>query len=301
MFESAFVARREIGMKEIRGRVAVVTGGASGIGLGMAKAFADAGAKIVLADIEAEAAETAAEELRKGGAEAVGIACDVADPASVDALREETLSTYGAVHVLCNNAGVGGGGAVAIWDQPADEWKWVMGVNVDGVIHGIQRFVPVMIEQAEGGHVVNTASMAGLLEGGGIYGVSKHAVVALSEAMYRDVRNRHLPIGVSVLCPGWVNTRIMESERNRPEAPRPTAELDTPEVQQIRAFVASQIEHGMDAAEVGRIVLAAIQEERFYVLTHPWQDMVRNRMEHILDGKNPESLLQFPTTDEDAS
>lgn len=288
-------------MKDLRDRVAVVTGGASGIGLGMAKALASAGARLVLADIESEAAETAAQDLRDDGADAVGIACDVADPSSVDALCEETLSTYGGVHVLCNNAGVGGSAAVPIWDQPPDEWKWVMGVNVDGVVHGIQRFVPIMIEQGDGGHVVNTASMAGLLEGGGIYGVTKHAVVALSEAMYRDARQRNLPIGVSVLCPGWVNTRIMESERNRPEAPRAATEVDTPEAQLIRAFVASQIEQGLDPVDVGRIVLSAIQEDRFYILTHPWEAMIRNRMEHILDGKNPESMLQLPTSGEDAS
>lgn len=278
-------------MKELRDRVAVVTGGASGIGLGIAKALAAEGAKLVIADIQADAIQPACDVLRQEGAEAVGVCCDVSDPASVDALRDEALTTFGAVHVLCNNAGVAGGNPAPIWEQPPDEWDWVMGVNVQGVIHGIQRFVPVMIEQGAGGHVVNTASIAGLIEGGGIYGVSKHAVVALSEAMHRDLAQRGLPIGVSVLCPGWVNTRIMESERNRPEAPRETSESDDPLNQLMRDHVAEQIRKGLDPLEVGRIVVAAIHEERFYVLTHAWEDMIRNRMEHILEGKNPEAIM----------
>ena len=288
-------------MKELRDRVAVVTGGASGIGLGMARALAGAGAKVVLADIEPEPLEEAARDLRDGGAEAIGVSCDVSDPSSVDALRDEALSAYGAVHVLCNNAGVGGGSPAPIWDQPPDEWDWVMGVNLNGVIHGIQRFVPVMVEQGDGGHVVNTASMAGLVTGGGIYGVTKHAVVALSEAMFRDAKLRRLPIGVSVLCPGWVSTRIHESERNRPEAPRATPESLSPFVQKVREHAVEQIRKGMDPDEVGRVVLAAIREERFYVLTHPWQALIRGRMEHILDGRDPAMLLPPGFAQDDAS
>jgi NAD(P)-dependent dehydrogenase (short-subunit alcohol dehydrogenase family) len=261
-------------MKELRDRVAVVTGGASGIGLGMARALADAGAKLVLADIEEEPLSAATKALREAGAEAVGVRCDVSDASSVDALRDETLSSYGAVHVLCNNAGVGGGNPAPIWDQPTEEWDWVMGVNLDGVIHGIQRFVPVMVEQGVPGHVVNTASIAGLVNGAGIYGVTKHAVVALSEAMYRDAQARGLPIGVSVLCPGWVNTRIHEAERNRPEAPRETQAPLDPIVQQMRDFVVQQIQQGMDPKDVGRQVVAAIRENRFYILTHPGHQRV---------------------------
>jgi len=278
-------------MKELQKRVAVVTGGASGIGLGMAKALAAEGARLVLGDIEPGPVEAAAAALREDGAEAVGVTCDVSDPASLDRLRDETLSTYGAVHVLCNNAGVGGGNPAPIWDQPPDEWDWVMGVNLHGVVHGIQRFVPVMVEQGEGGHVVNTASIAGLIEGGGIYGVTKHAVVALSEAMHRDARLRGLPIGVSVLCPGWVNTRILESERNRPEAPRETPESANPLLQQARELATQAVRQGMDPDEVGRLVVEAIRSERFYILTHPWEAMIRNRMEHILAGQNPEAMM----------
>lgn len=278
-------------MKDLKDRIAVVTGGASGMGLGMARAFADAGARLVLADIEAEPLEAAAAGLRDAGAEAIGIPCDVSDSESVAALRDQTLQAYGAVHVLCNNAGVGGGNPGAIWEQPPEEWDWVMGVNLQGVIHGIRHFVPAIVEQDGGGHVVNTASIAGLIEGGGIYGVTKHAVVALSEAMLRDARGRGLPLGVSVLCPGWVNTRILESERNRPEAPRPTPDAANPLVQQMRDFAAAQVRAGMDPDEVGRIVLGAIQEDRFYILTHAWHEMIRNRMENILEGRNPEPMM----------
>ncbi len=278
-------------MEQLRDRVAVVTGAASGIGLGMARALAAEGAKVVLADIEAGPLEAAAAGLRETGAKVTPVRCDVADAASVDALRDETLSVYGAVHVLCNNAGVGGGLPLPIWEQPAEEWDWVMGVNLDGVIHGIQRFVPLMVEQGEGGHVVNTSSIAGLAAGNGIYGVSKHAVVALSESMYRDAQMRGLPIGVSVLCPGWVSTRIMESERNRPEAPREVPEALVAITQQMRALVDEQVSQGMDPDEVGRQVVAAIREERFYILTHPWQAMIESRMRHILDGTNPEAVM----------
>jgi NAD(P)-dependent dehydrogenase (short-subunit alcohol dehydrogenase family) len=278
-------------VEQIRDRVAVVTGGASGIGLGMARALAGAGAKLVLADIEQEPLEAAARGLADDGADVVGVVCDVADPKSVDRLRDETLSAFGAVHVLCNNAGVGGDSTSAIWEQPAGEWDWVMGVNLRGVIHGIQRFMPLMVEQGAGGHVVNTASMAGLVEGAGIYGVTKHAVVALSESIYRDVQMRGLPIGVSVLCPGWVNTRIMESGRNRPEAPRPAEEAPNPMLQQFLDAFAEQVRNGMDPDEVGRLVVAAIEEERFYVLPHRWEEMIRNRLEHILEGKNPVPIM----------
>ncbi len=277
-------------MKDLRDRIAVVTGGASGMGLGMARAFADAGARIVLADIEAEPLEAAADGLRQNGADAIGVVCDVSDSDSVASLRDQALQAHGAVHVLCNNAGVGGGNPGAIWEQPPDEWDWVMGVNLHGVIYGIRHFVPAILESG-GGHVVNTASMAGLIEGGGIYGVTKHAVVALSEAMLRDAQGRGLPLGVSVLCPGWVNTRIMQSERNRPEAPRPSPEAENPIAQQLRAFAEAQVRAGMDPDEVGRIVLQAIQDERFYILTHAWEEMIRNRMEHIVEGQNPEPLM----------
>jgi NAD(P)-dependent dehydrogenase (short-subunit alcohol dehydrogenase family) len=277
-----------IEVKELGGRVAVVTGGASGIGLGMATAFAAEGMKVVLADIEAEPLARAVAGLEGDGAEALGVECDVSKASDVNALRDRALAQFGAVHVVCNNAGVSGSATGATWEAPPDEWDWVMGVNVSGVIHGIRTFVPVMIEQKDEGHVINTASMAGLMPGMGIYGVTKHAVVALSESMFGELSARGLPIGVSVLCPGWVRTRIIESERNRPESPRPDPGELAPEAEQMRQIVAGLIEAGLDPNEVGKMVASAIRDSRFYVLTHPsWKNTIRNRMENILEGRDP--------------
>jgi NAD(P)-dependent dehydrogenase (short-subunit alcohol dehydrogenase family) len=204
-------------------------------------------------------------------------------------LRDEALSRFGAVHVLCNNAGVAGGaGGSATWEAPQSDWDWVMGVNVMGVVYGLRHFIPVMIEQGEPAHVVNTASMAGLVHGMGIYGVTKHAVVALSESTFNELRARGHTIGVSVLCPGWVRTRILESERNRPEAPRPAPGPQRPEAAMMRELVGQMIEKGMDPHDVGRLVADSIESERFYVLPHPeWLNVVENRMRRILDQDDP--------------
>ncbi|MDG2336224.1 MAG: SDR family NAD(P)-dependent oxidoreductase [Myxococcota bacterium] len=288
-------------MKELRGRVAVVTGAASGIGLGMAKALCAEGARVVLADIEQAPLTEATAQLRDSGADVTSVCCDVANEASMDDLRDETLAAYGAVHVLCNNAGVAGGLPLPIWEQPSEEWDWVMGVNFNAVLQGIRRFVPLMVEQNEGGHVVNTASIAGLVVARGIYGVSKHAVVALSEAIYRDMEDRKLPIGVSVLCPGWVNTRIIESERNRPEAPRAMPEADNPLVGQMRKLVEQNIKDGLDPDDVGRQVVDAIHEDRFYILTHDWFEMIESRLRPIIAGSNPETFQIPIAPDEDES
>lgn len=285
-------------MRELSGRVAVVTGGASGIGFGMARAFAAEGMKLVLADVEAEPLERATAELASGGAEAIGEVCDVSKAEALHALRDRTLSQYGAVHVLCNNAGVGGSGMAALWEAPDDEWDWVVGVNLMGVLHGIRSFVPVMVEQGGPGHVVNTASVAGLIHGAGIYGITKHAVVAMSEALFAQLRGRGLPIGVSVLCPGWVNTRIMESERNRPEAPRPEAGARAAEFEAIRRVMEGFVKRGLDPVEVGKQVVESIRKERFYVLTHPhWSNMIENRMRTILEGRDPIPVAPADTRD----
>jgi NAD(P)-dependent dehydrogenase (short-subunit alcohol dehydrogenase family) len=275
-------------MKELVDRVAVVTGGASGIGLGMARAFAEQGMKIVLADVEAGALEEALSSLTSDGADAIAVECDVSELASLEALRDRTLSQYGAVHVLCSNAGVSGSSAGSLWEAPQQEWDWLVGVNVNGVLYGLRSFVPAMIEQGAPGHVVNTASMAGLIHGAGIYGITKHAVVAMSEALWGQLRARGHPIGVSVLCPGWVRTRIMESERNRPEAPRPDLGPHAAESAAVRQLIAGLVERGLDPLEVGRLVVRSIQEQRFYVLSHPtWINMVQNRMDTIASGRDP--------------
>ncbi len=273
-------------MKEIEGRVAVVTGGASGIGRGMAQAFLDSGMKVVIADVEEAALASTQSELAAQG-DVVGIRCDVSKASEVDALARQAVEAFGAVHVLCNNAGVAGSAPGGIWEAPLDEWDWVMGVNVMGVVHGIRSFVPILLDQGEGGHVVNTASMAGLIPGGGIYGVTKHAVVALSESLWSQLAMRDPSVRASVLCPGWVNTRIIESERNRPETPRPDPGPAAPQMEAMRKVVEGLVQSGLDPREVGQIVVEAILDERFYILTHPWQDMVEHRVQNILQDRDP--------------
>lgn len=273
-------------MKELRGCVAVVTGGASGIGRGMAEAFLDAGMKVVIGDVEAPALETAVEELAAQG-EVAGFVCDVSKQESVDALAAATLDRFGAAHVLCNNAGVGGSAGTPLWETPLDEYDWVLGVNLMGIVHGIRSFVPILLAQEQGGHVVNTASMAGLIPGGGIYGISKHGAVALSESMFSQLAMAGGKVGVSVLCPGWVSTRIMESDRNRPEAPRPDPGVDAQQFEAVREMVAGLIRGGLSPRKVGDTVVDAIRSRRFYVLTHPWEKMIEHRMQNILQGRDP--------------
>jgi NAD(P)-dependent dehydrogenase (short-subunit alcohol dehydrogenase family) len=254
----------------------------------MAEVFLERGMKVVLADVEAKSLALTVVDLSDRGGEVVGIECDVSSAESVEHLRDEALSHFGAVHVLCNNAGVAGSGGGATWEATQAEWDWVMGVNLMGVIYGIRHFVPVMIDQGTPAHIVNTASMAGLIHGMGIYGVTKHAVVALSESMFNEFRAANHPIGVSVLCPAWVRTRILESERNRPEAPRPDPGPQRPEADAFRQVVGKLIEEGMDPTEVGRLVAESIESDRFYVLPHPdWLNVVENRMQRILDQKDP--------------
>jgi NAD(P)-dependent dehydrogenase (short-subunit alcohol dehydrogenase family) len=203
-------------MRDFEGRVAVVTGGASGLGLAMATRFAQEGMKIVLGDVEEPALEAAVARLRQQEFEVHGVVTDVADAASVDNLAREAVDRFGKVHVLCNNAGVGGSRASRVWDATLDDWHWAINVNVWGVIHGIHTFVPLMLAQDEEGHVVNTASMAGLVQGNRVYSVTKHAVVALSEALYDGLLLEGAKVGASVLCPGLYFTNLGTAERNRP-------------------------------------------------------------------------------------
>jgi NAD(P)-dependent dehydrogenase (short-subunit alcohol dehydrogenase family) len=278
-------------MKELRGRVAVVTGAASGIGLGIAQAFAARGMKVVLADIESAPLARASDALRADGADVLDVPCDVAQESSVAALARAAIEHYGAVHVLCNNAGVGGQDCFT-WELTPEDWTWMLGVNLLGVVHGVRTFMPLLLEQDEG-HIVNTASIAGLVEGGGVYGVTKHAVVALSESLHRELALLDSNVRVSVLCPGWVKTRIMESERNRPGW-KPRA--DGPSTQRfaaIRRMMSQLIERtGLEPRDVGESVVKAVLEERFYVLTHPrWKNMIENRMRNLLAEREPKGVM----------
>jgi NAD(P)-dependent dehydrogenase (short-subunit alcohol dehydrogenase family) len=236
-------------MRELAGKTAFVTGGASGIGLALGRAFAQAGMKVMLADIETDALATAVENLRDFGQNARGVACDVADPASVERAGAASYEAFGKVHVVCNNAGVAGGGGID--NISLDSWKWVLDVNLMGVLHGIRTFLPHIRAHGEGGHIVNTASMAGLNSGLGFspYSASKSAVVNISEGLARELKP--LGIGVSVLCPGFVRTRISESGRNRPEryGPRRIPDPASP-AGRLAAQVANLVRSGLDPADV---------------------------------------------------
>ena len=275
---------------ELSRRVAVVTGGASGIGRGMAEAFSGVGMKVVIADVERSALEATTDQMRAAGAEVVGVPCDVSRQDSVDDLAKAALDAFGAVHVVCNNAGVGGE-VGPTWERSLEDWNWVMGVNLNGVLHGIRSFVPILLDQGEDGHIVNTASMAGLIPGAGTYGVSKHACVALSESLYTELQPYGPKVGVSVLCPGWVRTRIMESERNRPEAPRQDPGDASPLVEIMRKMVENAVGSGLDPREVGDTVVDAVRSRRFYILTHPWKHMVEHRLQNILQDRTPTGLM----------
>lgn len=277
-------------MDELSGRVAVVTGAASGIGLAMAKAFADEGMRVVLADVDVDGLDTTCRTLTREGARAIAVPTDVREPAAVDALRDAALSTFGAVHVVCNNAGVGVGGPV--WQVPLETWEWVFGVNFWGVVHGVRAFVPLLLEQGEG-HVVNTASAMGLLSAPflGAYGASKHAVVAVSETLAMELAGTG--VGVSVLCPLWVRTRIHESDRNAPAEVVALAADDPVSLAGGREVIAGLVESGLAPEVVATRVVEAVKEGGFWVFPHDELRLaVRDRGESIAQGALP-SFMPF--------
>jgi NAD(P)-dependent dehydrogenase (short-subunit alcohol dehydrogenase family) len=268
----------------LEGKVAVSTGGASGIGRAVAEQAGALGMRLVLADIEAGPLDEAVAALTAAGAEVTGRVTDVADGASVEALRDHALERFGAVHLLHNNAGVGGGGG-PLWTISEADWRWTLDVNLWGVIHGVRAFVPLLVEQGEG-HVVNTASLAGLTSPPlmGCYNASKHAVVALSETLFKDLRTVGSPVGVSVLCPGFVRTGIGHSDRNRPAwAPAPPEEEGS-----LDGFIRQLVAGGIEPSEVATAVLDAVQRDDFYIITHPETDpMVGSRFHDIMERRTP--------------
>jgi NAD(P)-dependent dehydrogenase (short-subunit alcohol dehydrogenase family) len=249
---------------DVAGKTAVITGGASGIGLATARRLAASGAKLVLGDVEEGALVDAVASLEKDGASVVGVPCDVAVLEDVEALRDEALRAFGAVHVVFNNAGVGGGPMLG---SPIELWRWVSAVNLDGVVHGVHTFVPLLIEQDEG-HVVNTASLAGLggVPGMGSYCATKFAVLGLSESLFHDLAARGSKVGVSVLCPGFVATRIAESDRNMPESVRAVVRRDGDDG--LREIAAAVVAAGIDPGVVAEHVAGAIERNEFWVLPH---------------------------------
>ncbi len=277
-------------MKEFQGKVAVVTGAASGIGRALAERCAQEGMKVVLAGIGEQTLMQASQELKAEGASVLAVQTDVSKAADVEALAQKAFDTYGAVHLLFNNAGVGAG--ISLWESTLADWEWTLGVNLWGVIYGIRAFVPRMLEQDTEGHIVNTASIAGLVSGPGLgtYRVTKHGVVALSETLYHELALRGAKVKVSVLCPGFVNTRIMDCARNRPARllNDPAEEKMGPESEAMIQFMRQAVEAGMPPHQVADIVFQAIRDETFYILTHPEsKEAIRVRMEDILQERHP--------------
>ncbi|AMP01668.1 short chain dehydrogenase family protein [Collimonas arenae] len=277
-------------MKNLQGKVAVITGGAEGIGKGIAVRAAAEGMKLVLADINAAKLETTVAEFKAQGIEVIGVPTDVANEEQVNALAAKAFAQFGNVHLLVNNAGV----AVAkpAWETTQKDWDWVMGVNFYGVTHALRAFIPTMLKHGEEGHIVNTASMAGLTSQPSLasYNASKHAVVTVSEGLHHDLVLRQSRIKVSVLCPGWVKTGIGHSERNRANAAHADRVLD-PVAAKVGMAVLQAVENGIPVQQVADDVFDAIRLERFYILTHPeMKQAIQVRMEDILLQRAPTLL-----------
>jgi NAD(P)-dependent dehydrogenase (short-subunit alcohol dehydrogenase family) len=252
------------------GRVAVVTGGGSGIGRALAEALAAAGSAVVVADLDLTAAEAVADEIRSNGGRADAVTVDVADAASVDELAAGVIGRHGRVDVLCNNAGVSTFNLIE--DQTLDDWRWVLSVNLWGVIHGVHSFLPILRRQGTPAHIVNTASIAGLLSGVafiGPYSATKVAVVSISETLVKEFAIAGLPIGVSVLCPSSVDTRVMESERSRPRSLGVEHRTETAETVRLGIRASFTGPTGLPPALVAQRVIDAIREDRFWIITHP--------------------------------
>jgi NAD(P)-dependent dehydrogenase (short-subunit alcohol dehydrogenase family) len=279
-------------MKELKGKVAAVTGAASGLGRSMALAFAAEGMDVALADVDEVSLSTVQEEILAKDVRAITLKVDVSQAAQVEGFRDQALTRLGGLHVVCNNAGVSPLGPV--WENSLADWQWILGVNLWGVIHGVRAFAPHLIAQNEG-HIVNTASVAGLIAppGSGAYNVTKHAVVALSESLQHDLRERNSRVGVSVLCPAYVPTRITESERSRPKDL--AVSKKSPETLAREAMLKKAVTAGkVSADQVAQAVVAAIKNERFYILTHPRiKGAIQARMEDILEGRAPRNPMSL--------
>ena len=280
-------------MKDLRGKVAAVTGAASGLGRSMALAFAAEGMDLALADVDEVNLSSVQDEVLAKGVRAITLKVDVSNAQQLEIFRDQTLTRLGGVHVVCNNAGVSPLGAV--WENSPADWQWILGVNLWGVIHGVRAFTPHFIKQDEG-HIVNTASVAGLISppGSGAYNVTKHGVVALSESLYHDLRERNSKVGVSVLCPAYVPTGIVDSERNRPkDLPVSTkSEATLAREAMLRKAVASG---KISADQVAQSVVAAIKDERFYILTHPAHNaVIEGRVKAVVGGGSPPTLMPGP-------
>ena len=280
-------------MKEFKDKVAVITGGASGLGLEIARLAAKKGMKLVLADIEERALNQAQLEFSAQGVEVLSLRTNVAVGEDVDLLAEKTLERFGAVHLLFNNAGVALNKTA--WETTIADWEWVLGVDLWGVIHGVRVFTPIMLTQDTPSHIINTASVAGMLstQGMAAYNVAKHGVVTLSETLYHDLKRRGANIDVSVLCPAWVNTAIWDSARNRPDDLQNSVEQKEADDIKLEESARHAIQSGkVSAPMVAQIVFAAIEANQFYILTHPKiKKWVGLRVEDILQDRQPSSQV----------
>jgi short-subunit dehydrogenase len=283
-------------MKEFKGKVAVITGAASGIGRGIAEHCIQKEMKVVLADVEETALRETEQTLQAKGATVLAIRTDVSKANDIETLARKTLDTFGAVHLLFNNAGVQT--RKTIWESTLADWEWVINVNLWGVIHGVRVFVPIMLNQQTECHVVNTASAVGLISGPaiGTYRVTKSGVVSLSETLYLELQQRNVPIGVSVLCPSFVRSRLNDAERNRPAGlwNPPGENPPTPEEQALEKSFQEMNQSGITPEQCAELVFKAIQQNTFYILTHPeLSTAIQRRMEDILQGRNP-TIPQIP-------
>jgi len=267
-----------------------VTGAASGLGRSMALAFAAEGMDLALADVDEVSLSSVQDEVLATGVRAITLKVDVSNAQQIEVFRDQTLTRLGGVHVVCNNAGVSPLGAV--WENSVADWQWILGVNLWGVVHGVRAFAPHLIAQDEG-HIVNTASVSGLISppGSGAYNVTKHAVVALSESLHHDLRERNSHVGVSVLCPAYVPTGIVDSERSRPKELGVSKKSEQTVARE--AMLRKAVKSGkVSADQVAQAVVAAIKAERFYILTHPKiKGAIQARMEDILNGRAPRNPL----------
>ncbi len=277
-------------MREFAGKVAVITGAASGIGRGLAEWCVRAGVSVVLADIEEVSLDRTGADLKAMGGTVLCARTDVSKRGDVESLARRAFDAFGNVHLLFNNAGVAAGGAP--WEATWNDWEWVIGVNLWGAIYGVKVFAPLMLAQNTECHIVNTASAAGLSAGGfsAPYSVTKHAVVALSESLYLTLQQRGTLVKVSVLCPGLVRTNIANAERNRPPELRNEPAPLTPKMQAGRAALEALVASSMPPSQVAEIVFEAIRKEQFYILTHPdWTEVIRLRTSRLLAMENPEN------------
>ncbi|HSD44149.1 MAG TPA: SDR family NAD(P)-dependent oxidoreductase [Burkholderiales bacterium] len=279
-------------MKTFAGRVAVVTGAGSGLGRELALRFAREGMKLALADVDTTALARTEAELKAAGAQAIAVRCDVSNGAHVEALAERTLEAFGAVQVVCNNAGVAPLGV--LWENTVADWEWTLGVNLWGVIHGVRVFTPILLRQADEGHIVNTASVAGLISppGMGMYNVSKHAVVALTETLHHDLAAQRAQVKCTVVCPAYFPSRIAESERSRPAALKEGRAKSADDLAR-EANMRKAVQSGrLSATDIAERVFEAVRDERFYVITHSRiLPAVEARMRDILEGRNPGNPL----------